>query len=225
MLCLYLQAPFAACRTFATGSFRPTAGFLTHSAVYGLLLNVAGIEMRHDDGKSAMTRIKTGLPQVRLALGALSLPRVQSIYQQLHNYPVGNTSKERAPATKGTKYNIVPARRAFLSGVRAYVCVDAQDDFRRDVEKGLLGESKREYGLPFLGDNNFLLDRLEPVGERRPAHWFVRVGPDEEGLRDNVTRLTLTIDRLDMSRTKSGLFAPTPPQTEVPEAAWVEVGY
>ena len=54
----YLQAKFAAFRPFVSGSFRPTAGFITPTAAYGLLLNIAGIEMRHDDGQSVMTLIR-----------------------------------------------------------------------------------------------------------------------------------------------------------------------
>ena len=41
MLTLYIEAPFAVCRTFTAGWYRPTATFLTPSAVYGLLLNLA----------------------------------------------------------------------------------------------------------------------------------------------------------------------------------------
>ena len=63
MFCLLIESRFAAFRPFITGSFRPTAPFITPSAAYGLLLNLAGIEMREDDGKSAMTLIKkSGLP-------------------------------------------------------------------------------------------------------------------------------------------------------------------
>ena len=75
MLCLYLQAPFAACRTFTAGWYRPTATFLTPSAAYGLLLNIAGIESRlyeHDpnhDGSAPATLTRPGLPAARLALG------------------------------------------------------------------------------------------------------------------------------------------------------------
>ncbi len=36
MFILYVQAPFAAFRTFRTGWYRPTATFLTPSAAYGL---------------------------------------------------------------------------------------------------------------------------------------------------------------------------------------------
>src|SRR5438445_8690621 len=76
MLCLYLQAPFAACRTFTAGWYRPTATFLTPSAAYGLLLNVAGIEsrLREEDeshgGSAPASLMRPGLPSVRLALGA-----------------------------------------------------------------------------------------------------------------------------------------------------------
>lgn len=87
MFRLRVQAPFATFRTFAAGSFRPSAPFITYSAAYGLLLNLAGREMRApDDGKSAMTLIAAGLPRFDLALGVCgALPRVQTLYQQLHN--------------------------------------------------------------------------------------------------------------------------------------------
>ena len=71
MFCLLIESRFAAFRPFITGSFRPTTPFITPSAAYGLLLNLAGIEMREDDGKSAMTLIKkSGLPEMDIALGA-----------------------------------------------------------------------------------------------------------------------------------------------------------
>jgi len=227
MLCLYVQSPFATFRTFTAGSFRPTSGFITPSAAYGLLLNVAGIEMREDVGDLAMTTIKQDLPQFRLALGALSLPLFHSVYQQLHNYPIGESGKEHAPATKGNKYNIAPVRRAFLSGIRGYVCLEGNADMEKWVRSGLKGGSARSYGLPFLGDNNFLVDRLEPVEKREPAYWFEQVVSDQDaGLRNQVTRMTVAIDREDMSRTQSTLFAPKErPSVEIPEAAWVEVGY
>lgn len=227
MLCLYLQAPFAAFRTFTAGSFRPTAEFITPSAAYGLLLNVAGIEMRQKDENQPMTLIKKDLPRFRLALGAVSFPAQHSIYQQLHNYPVGISAKDHALATKGNKYNITPVRRAFLSDLRAYVCIDGNDEIEARIIEGLKGNSLRTYGLPFLGDNNFLIDKLEPVESPSEAYWFVPFSSgQEEGLREHVTRLTISIDRADMSQTRSALFAPTEkPSQEIPETAWVEVGY
>jgi len=209
---------------FTSGSFRSTAGFITPSAAYGLLLNFAGIEMRYDDGKSEMTLIRNGLPQMKIALGALSMPRRHSVFQQLHNYPIGNTGKEQAPLTKGTKYNIFPGRREFLSGLNAYICIDGAPELEEKISLGVQGKLPTAYGLPFLGDNNFLLDRFEEVGKRDPAFWFEPIGESDDEFRDNATRLTISIDRADLSKTRSALFAPTvKPIGEIPEKAWVVV--
>lgn len=227
MLCLYFQAPFGVFRTFTAGSFRPTAPFMTPSAAYGLLLNLAGIEMRDDDGTSEMTLIRSGLPSAMIALGALEMPHQHSAYQQLHNYPVGGTGKDHAPNTKGNKYNITPARRSFLSNLRGYLCLKDNDELAAQVLDGLAGNIPRKYGLPFLGDNNFLPDRIEAVERIEPVHWFVKVEPDDDGgITANIARLTVMIDRADMSRTRSMLFRPVSvAAVEVPENAWVNVRY
>lgn len=226
MTCFYLQARFAAFRTFTGGSFRPVAGFITHSAAYGLLLNVAGIEQRVDDGKSAMTLIKKDLPFVNIALGAFCIPNRHSLFQQLHNYPVGASGKEHAIFTKGNKYNIVPVRRGFLSNIKAYIQMNENEEFESKVRKGLTGKGERQYGLPFLGDNNFLIDRFEVVAEPEPVHWYEKVNDEKEGIVENITRLTISIDREDHSHSCSDLFAPSQEkQIKPPANAWVEVGY
>lgn len=229
MLILRLDAPFGVFRTFTAGSFRPTASFITPSAAYGLLLNIAGIEMRHDDGKSVATLIRPkGLPAVDIALGARGeLPRQQSMFQQLHNYPVGTSGKEHKEAAKGNKYNITPARRAFLSGIHAYIAVRGDEELEGRIVRGLAGETDRSYGLPFIGDNSFLPDRLEAAEHPEPARWYVRIDEaDEEGVREDITRLTVIIDRIKMENTRSALFAPQQvPSAEIPERAWVRVAY
>ena len=223
---LYLEAPFAAFRTFTGGSFRPTAGFITPSAVYGLLLNAAGLEMRYDDGRSPMTLIGKGLPRIQLAIAALEWPGRHSLLQQLHNYPIGKSGEGHAGNTKGSKYNIIPVRREFLSGVRAYIGFDCDEELEKDIVEGLAGRRSRAYGLPFLGDSNFLIDRLEPVEKPQPAFWFERVEEEQEGFRDHITRVTVTIDRADLSRIRSTLYAPCVERTTIPPAgAWVEVCY
>ena len=249
MFCLLIESRFAAFRPFTTGSFRPTAPFITPSAAYGLLLNLAGIEMREDDGKSAMTLIKkSGLPEMDIALGApiankpwkwgLSLekaessvfPTMQQLYQQLHNYPVGRQGSEHAPYAMGNKYNITPVRRSFLCGLRAVACFRNcrnPEDIGELACAGLRGELRREYGLPFLGDSNFLPDRIEILERSPPCHWFVPVVEGDGELPDqSIGRLTITIDRADSSCTQSKLFGPWPEQRdEIPNRAWVSVVY
>jgi CRISPR-associated protein Cas5t len=226
MISLYVQAPFAVFRTLTAGNFRPTASFLTHSAAYGLVLNIAGIDSRLDDGESAMTLMRTDLPSVKIALGALCFPHVQSLYQQGHNYPVGNTGAERAPLTKGNKYNITPIRRELLSNLCAYVCLDENPELEQRLRYGLAGHhNTARYGLPFLGDNNFMIDVLREEQERQPAYWYeIITEGDGHGPRPQTTRLTLSINRQNMAKTKSALFAPSSEQTlAIPENAWVSV--
>lgn len=228
MLCLYVQAPFAAFRTFTAGNFRPTAAFITPSAAYGLLLNIAGIEMRQDDPALPMTVIRAGLPTVRIALAALSIPIQHSIFQQLHNYPIGKDAGERyAEGARGRKYNISPASRSFLGDVRAYVCTDGNEDLEKAIRQGLAAPAGPRYGLPFLGDNNFLIDKLEIVNQRQPAYWFERIEEEQEdGVRPGTTRLSIMIDRADMSRSRSILFAPSVNTViDIPGDAWTEISY
>jgi len=229
MLRLRVQAPFATFRTFTAGSFRPSAPFVTYSAAYGLLLNLAGREMRApDDGKSAMTQIATDLPRFELALGVYGeLPTVQTVYQQLHNYPVGSSGKAREESTRGNKYNITLARRVVLHRLDALLALRGDEGLEADILTGLRGGHPR-YGLPFLGDNSFLPDRIEQVDDAVEARWLL---PLEEGtamddLADGAMRLTLRIDRADMSRTESGLFRlESEARRESPSDAWIAVGY
>jgi CRISPR-associated protein Cas5t len=244
MLWLYVQAPFAACRTFTAGWYRPTASFLTPSAAYGFVLNLAGIESRlregevGHDGKTPTTLTRPDLPAMTLALGAparnrdgggvpfdAAFPRLQSVYQQLHNYPVGVSGKERAEECKANKYNITPVRREFLTDLRVLVVIkDAESAFIDRLHRGLAGSLPR-YGLPFLGDNNFLPDRVEVCSDPVECYWYELVLDSVSGPQPRTTRLTVRIDRADSSRTTSYLYAPSESASALPnESAWTQVG-
>jgi CRISPR-associated protein Cas5t len=230
MLRLRVRAPFAAFRTFTAGAYRPVAAFVTPSAAYGLLLNIGAIETRRDDGTSPMTVTAAGLPPADIAIGAVALPEVQTLYQQLHNYPVGATGKERAEEAKGNKYNIQPIRRELLAGIDAYVCLAGNDQLEERVRSGLREGSGfapggvRRYGVPFLGDNNFLISHLAEERQPLPAYWYRRVERDVAAGATNVARLTVWIDRRDMVKTETALYSrDDEPSLEVPEGAWTAI--
>ena len=128
MILLRLRAPFAAFRPLH-GGVVPADGRIPHPVgrLRAGLEPSPEIETRRDDGLSAMTVTRFGLPPARIAIGAdpnHPLPAVQTIFQQLHNYPVGASGKERKDDAKGNKYNITPVRREFLSGLHAVVAID-----------------------------------------------------------------------------------------------------
>jgi len=226
MMYLHIKAPFAAFRTFTAGSFRPSAPFITPSAAYGLLMNIAGIETRHDDGISPMTLSSDDTPELNIAIGAVSFPERQSMFQQLHNYPVGSSNKQRADSCRGSKYNIQPVRREFLSGIDACIAIDGNDETEQMIRQGLRGERNGDrYGMLFLGDNTFMPDLLKETDAPLEAHWYVRLPKGTIGPKDRLCRLTINIDRSDMSKTTAPLFYPTDEKTgQIPKEAWSKVG-
>lgn len=224
MECLWLRirAPFAAFRGFQAGVYRATAPVMPPSTAFGLVLNLAGIEMR-DGLDRPTTLIRADVPRLQLAIG--TVPGLESevctLYQQLHSYPVGASGKELAARTHGAKYWIVPVRREFLVGLDMVLGVQADQELIQKVEQGLRGElNTSRYGLPFAGDNNFLFDRIDILEEPPPTLWYVQMQPDDPPMRGSY-RLTVGIDRADNSKTTSFLYAPIEePTIEPPSTAW-----
>jgi CRISPR-associated protein Cas5t len=225
MDCLWLRirAPFAAFRAFQAGVYRSTSPIMPPSAALGLVLNLAGIEMR-DYTATPNLLIREDVPCLKLAIATLpdSKSEVCTLYQQLHSYPVGNSGKtDLKPRTQGAKYWITPVRRELLVGLDMVLGVQASEDLLEQVKKGLKGEFEQSrYGLPFAGDNNFLFDRIDILDEVPEVFWYVQMQPDDSPMRGSY-RLTVGIDRADNSKTTSFLFAPVEtPSSEPPDNAW-----
>lgn len=219
---LRVRAPFAAYRWMQAGVYRATFPTMPPSAAWGLVLNLAGIDIRGDTS-GVTTTTDPGAPRLRIAVGSLRTPEVVSLYQQLHSYPVGSSGKELKPLAQGNKYWVAPARRELLVGLDVMLGVRAEDPSLIDrVGKGLRGElGDKRYGLPFAGDNSLLFDSIDELPEPEPARWFLPV-PKGAAARKGTCRLTVDIDRQDSSRTRTVLMAPAPePSSTPPDAAWV----
>jgi CRISPR-associated protein Cas5t len=221
-LWLRLRAPFAAFRGFQAGVYRATSPVMPPSTAYGLVLNLAGIEMRALT-PGPTTLIRDDVPKLRLAIGVVSPAERGSLYQQLHSYPVGNSGKELAARTHGAKYWIVPVRRELLIGLDVIIGVQSEEDGLFDrIQRGLRGElNEPRYGLPFAGDNNFLFDRIDIVEEPSAVtHWYTRIQPNDPP-RKGSCRLTVGINRTDNSKTSSFLYAPSEEASpSPPDTSW-----
>jgi CRISPR-associated protein Cas5t len=227
---LYLQAPFAAYRWLQAGVYRASSPTMPPSAAWGLVLNLAGIEIRAGLDQ-AITTIDEKAPPLQLAIGVpvrqqegsfdVRFPSVTSIYQQLHSYPVGSSGKELAAKTHGAKYWIVPIRREVLVDCCWVLGVRGPAHVIDRIGPGLAGALEVDrYGLPFAGDNSFLFDRIELLEAPMAARWFAAADEDEPP-GDKTSRLTIGIDRSDSSRTTSKIFYPTAASSQPPDEAWV----
>lgn len=231
---LKIHAPFAAFRGFQAGVHRGTAPVMPPSAAYGLVLNLAGIEMR-DYSNLKTTEILEDLPSLQLAIGVVKYIDKSSVYQQLHSYPVGASGKELKQLTHGAKYWIVPVRREMLIDYLGIIGVQTNnEEFTRKygeplikkVKKGLRGEIERGYGLPFAGDNNFLFNTIEVLDEPpKDAVWYVRHLPDDQQVKGSC-RLYIGINRADNSKTTSDIYVPKENLSlPLPENAWTWTPY
>ena len=219
MECLWLRirAPFAAFRGFQAGVYRSTSPIMPPSAAFGLVLNLAGIEMR-DSTPGVMTLIRKDLPCLKLAIGlpctelangevvAETDSEVCTLYQQLHSYPVGNSGKELKERTHGAKFWITPVRREMLVGFDMILGVQGDRELLDRMKCGLRGElNEPRYGLPFAGDNNFLFDQIDLMDKPPITRWYVQMDPNDKPMRDSY-RLTVGINRADNSKTSGAAY-------------------
>lgn len=222
--CLFVRvkAPFAAYRGLHAGHFFDTFPTMPPSAAFGLLLNLAGIEMR-GEMRPTVTTIRKDLPAMQIAVGDIPPPKglplfaqnermSNALFQHLHVYPVGdsNDSARKEGRTCGQKGLARPARRRILVGLDCLIAVRAEAWLIGRILSGCQGEfNSSRYGIPFAGDNNFFFELIEPVlspfppqsGEKEKsrealAHWyslFDSVSPDERLRRLSPQICSLTI--------------------------------
>ena len=209
-LWLHVRAPFASFPSLLTGTYRDTMPIMPPSAAYGLILNLAGVEMRENLQKS-ITPIRSNLPAIKLAFGRVagSNSEISVLLQNMHSYPIGKFGKERKAKAHGSKYWIEPTYREIIVNLDMMLGVQADSELITRIREELDGKSDRSYyGFPFAGDNNFLFDRIEYLPQPLPTHWFLPVNSNLE-LEPGAFCLTVEINRQNPSQTKSVVFSAT----------------
>ena len=216
------KAPFATFRPFQSGSYRSTTPVPSPSTVYGILLNLAGIEQRTSLDQP-VTLIREDLPAIEIAIAQVTSPKTALLSQQLHTYPVGNSGKELAEKTHGAKYWIAPVRREVLVNLDVVIGIRANQKLYRRIQQGLNGELETtRYGLPFAGDNNFLFDEITEINQPPTARWYCPLREDTSPTL-GTCRLTTWINRADNTKTSIGVFVPSDFFSSPPESAWMSV--
>lgn len=221
---LHAKGPYAAFRLGRYGFYEPTALTISPSSAYGLLLNIAGIDVRASSGKGKVGR----LPALEVAIGEVAPGVVGSLLQQLHCYTAGESDeafrkKSLGGAGKdtGTKIWISPIRRELLCDFEVVLGVRAEEKFLARLREGLSGTLER-YGFPFAGDNNCLFESLEELWVPPTIPWWVRV--TQARAHPRLARLPVSVDHADSTKTAVGTFLPSPPAALPPRAAWTAIG-
>src|SRR5436309_3560932 len=141
---IHFKAPFGAFRPFKNVELATTAEFVTYSAAYGLLLGLAGIERQS----------KNDFVGARLALGCKRLPRVGRTFQQL-------IQGKRELTDTGGEFNLRPFWRELACDLEGWIGLD-HPSLERLVEQGVNEATSLDYwGLPFMGDNNLLDEKID----------------------------------------------------------------
>jgi len=224
MLFLYFKAPFGAFRAFQSIEMVATADFVTYSAAYGLLLGLAGINRdRKEEFKGA-----------RIALGTWKekLPVRGRSYQQLHWVKTegrkskakgGETLPEAFERSKGTKPDIRAVWREYLAGLQGYIGID-HPKLEELVRQGINDPAGLDcWGLPFLGDNNFFIERLREDPQPNACEWLCKLDDVKPPLGERLFYLSVWTDYKENKRSLSGLFYLSQSATQPPKEAWVEI--
>lgn len=220
-----LKAPFAAFRLFQFGSYRNTSPTIHPSTAYGLILNLAGIESRGPLNKK-VTLQKSNLPKFDIVIGDVNIAKTNVLYQQLHSYPVcSGTGKNLKNLSKGQKYWIAPVYREILTNIDIIIGVKNIDNEIKNKIIYNIKYSGDRYGLPFLGDNNYLIDKLDILENPIEAFWYNKLPENVNEHIKNTCKLSIKIDRENNSKTKSMIYYRNEYKELLPnDNSWTNVG-
>jgi CRISPR-associated protein Cas5t len=201
MLFIYFKAPFGAFKPFQSVEMLATVEFMTYSAAYGFLLGLAGINSRDPLVKSAYIN-------TRIALGTFNLPRKGRVLQQLHK---GKASSEDTERAKGRKPKIdIFWKELLYDGLEGYIGLD-NPELEPLITQGINNPQSINYwGLPFMGDNNFFVEKLDIVQEVKECQWFSLLKSSTSPQNQRLYYLSVWTDYQNSTNSKSLLFRLVP---------------
>ena len=227
MIVLLIRGPFARFQPLSAGTYRATMRFMPHSAAYGLVLHLAGIESRLEDPRFSGNPGSAGPSSGEVSgRGGRALPGRAGWLPADPQLPRrDHAGKDHAADCFGQKYNVQFVKREYLTDLNAAIAVEAGEELIDRIREGVLGGTSRagdNRGVVFLGDRDFEASHIS-VSDKVPAsYWYEPVSRDQRiGDVRHSTYLTVRIDRSDSSKTISKLFCPvSTPTSEIPAEAW-----
>jgi CRISPR-associated protein Cas5t len=205
---IYFRAPFAAFRSFRNMETVTTSEFVTHSAAYGFLLGLAGIDREQKDE----------FTDAKLAIACTRLPAVGRCFQQL--------IRDKRVLDDGGELTLRPFWREVLCNVEGFIGLD-HPALEELVERGINEPTSLSYwGLPFMGDNNLFLEQIEVRDRPGPCRWFYPFSGERVSRGERLYYLSVWTDYRTNARSSSLLFAlsETKDSLQADDKAWVRMG-
>jgi CRISPR-associated protein Cas5t len=221
MLFVYFKAPFGAFKPFHSIELHTTADFLTHSAAYGFLLGLAGLD-RHR---------KRDFIGAKIAIGQIGKSFRGRALQQLHKMPKQNQGYEVMERAKGNKPKIDVFRRDYLCRLEGFIGLD-DERLETQVRKGIDEPTSINYwGLPFMGDNNFFVEKVEIFDcPNKKAKWFVKFDGQVVSTNNKLHYLSVWADTkpnpttdTESNNSNYMLFFVSENMNKPPNEAWVDI--
>ena len=203
---IYFKAPFGAFRPLKTVELATTTEFITYSAAYGLLLGLAGVDRQR----------KKEFAGTRIAIGCKRLPRIGRTFQQL-------IQGKRVMSGDGGQLNLRPFWREVLFDLEGYIGLD-NPSLEALVTEGINEPTTLDYwGLPFMGDNNFFLERIEVRDKPELCQWFYPFTGNRLQRGGRLHFLSVWTDYEANTRSRGLLFTLTQQQESPPLDAWIHI--
>ena len=141
-------------------------------------------------------------------MGTFNLPRKGRVLQQLHK---GKASSEDTERAKGRKPKIdIFWKELLYDGLEGYIGLD-NPELEPLITQGINNPQSINYwGLPFMGDNNFFVEKLDIVQEVKECQWFSLLKSSTSPQNQRLYYLSVWTDYQNSTNSKSLLFRLVP---------------
>jgi CRISPR-associated protein Cas5t len=238
-LIVRVTAPHAVFKMHSAGAFQGTLPVMPPSTAYGLVMNMAGINIRGEPTPvrkadagyfSTLSIDKAKCPKVSIAVGLFSVPERGVILYHAHRYlsVLNKPDVERLGKYKpyGRKNAITPTKQQFLVNYDGAIGIRAPENLIEKIMDTMLGR-KAHGGVLFAGSSDYLIESIQATD--KPAAWYSILTKSELHKRlekseipPGLIRLPVSIDRDNCTKTLSMMFAPVETYTNnPPESSWV----
>lgn len=171
-LILHIKAPCGVSRQLSTENHRGTYPILSHTTLYGLLCNLAGVEMREYDSIVGNMVIKDNLPTLGIRIGYVKIPMQSRLFEHTLKLMKNAELKNGLGETRRVcRQFIKPKRSDYLVDLDFYVEVLCDIDLINRMKRYLSGinvdpikgTDTTRYGLPFIGSNSCTIQSIDVV--------------------------------------------------------------